>query len=189
MQGDKQGDRQGDKMWGNRATAGVLLAVGNSHCLKYNLLSSSSVVCRLVPERVAGKRTQCAASEQTASRWARTWETGEKGPGVSQAGGNGAKLVGCLVRFINGMVAVSCPVGRVVSASVRSLTGHKAQTERVQGIGSIVSRWRAAGRLGEERRGHEEKKRGRSVESYHAPAPACRWYLTYLSRQRMKFQS
>lgn len=34
----------------------------------------------------------------------------------------------------------------------------------------------------------ERKKRGRPVKSYHAPAPAGRMNLTYLSGQRTKFE-
>jgi len=109
------------------------------------------------------------------------------GDGRLAGGRQQSKAGGLLGSFLYmGLVAVSLLPAGLVSVSVRSLTAHTAHTGREQCVGLECGDGGGDdGERGEQR----DKKRGRSVRCYHAPAPAGRMNLTYLSRQLSKFQS
>jgi len=92
--------------------------------------------------------------------------------------------VAVVVHYV-GLVAASLLPAGLVSVSVRSLTAHTAQTGREQCVGLECGDGGGDdGERGEQR----EKKRGRSVRCYHAPAPVGRMNLTYLPPQLSKFE-
>jgi hypothetical protein len=137
-------------------------------------------VCPLVGERgSAWGEVVKACIRANRVKIGKNRESTQKRSGCLWSGRKRSKAGVLAVRFIysRSVAAVGLKSGRV-----RSLTPHRAITERVRGV------WCERG--SSKRAAMAHKKKGtRGHSSCHTPARRGRRNLTYLSRQRMKFES